>query len=286
MADVTYLIKINSPAEATVGSVIRRYAADGSKIQQGHVEGLTDTKDAVIVSNVVDLKQNSFVTEAGIIRPAPDDQFYLHTSQFGVDPLSDKALEVISEWPLFKEHADLQAQIIAFAKISYSPAHIIEMKKNEQLAGLFVPIQEKFGIGRFKTKIDFNKELIKRFHTQLDSLYEDAHLTYVAFVPREKNKTSKFFSIGTKPHLETQKACMEDPGGFKPNQGGHLKIISRENELPKKFMVDAGSYELGGGQFTSLAIAEMVTDAMKENFPDFEFVPIAGRGAYGLAQSH
>ncbi len=286
MLDLPYLKKITSVQDVKPGDVIRRVSHDMSKDQQGGAAGYTEDGSGIIVTDVVDLKNNSFLTEGGIIRPSENDTLFIHTSSFGADPASDKALEIITDWTLFREHPALQQSVIAFVKGSYSPAHIMDMKKNENMSALFVPIQEKFSIGRFKAKVDYEKELLARFYKQLDSLYEDAHLTYVAFIPREKNKASRFFSIGTKPHLETQKACLEAPGGFKPNQGGHLKIISRENERPKRFLVDAGSYELGGGQFTSLAIAEMVTDAMKENFPDFEFVPTAGRGAYGLAQSH
>ena len=256
------------------------------KHQQGVVQRPTENGDGLIVTDVLDLNEGTYLTDAGIIRPGPDDRLYRVDSSFQTSPRADRAREILTSWVLFQKSPRIQRDLLSFTETCFYPEQIIEWKNQESLNRFFVPIQQKFKIGKFTPKIDHEKELAERFSQMLSELYDGKHLTYVAFIPREANKVSRFYSIGTKPHLETKAKLRDEPGGFNPNQGGHIKVISKEDERPMRFLVDAGSYDLGSGMQTSLAIAEMVTDGLKKLYPEFEFIPVAGRGAHGASQSY
>ncbi len=126
---------------------------------------------------------------------------------------------------------------------------------------------------------------VERFGEALRSLFGGKHMTYVAFIPREGSSDPMFYTIGTKPHLETMKQLEREPFGFRPNNGGHIKCVD-EGEGKPVLLVDAGSNDLGAGMHTPLAIAELVVEALKKLYPDLEYRPMAGRGAFGLQQSY
>ena len=50
--------------------------------------------------------------------------------------------------------------------------------------------------------------------------------------------------------------------------------------------MDAGSNYLGRGVKTPLHVSEAVTAGLKKVYPEFEFTPLEGRGAYGTEQSY
>lgn len=278
------LIQVADWKALSAGSVFIRINEE--KEQQGLVHGINESGDGIIVTDVVDLKIGEFLTEAGIIKPGEEDKIYTPKTTFKNHPEANRAREIVRAWSLFTKNPALQTGMMQFVEHTFYPDQIFAWKSEEQLQKLFIPLQQKFKIGKYAPKVDHEKELAERFGKMLGELYDGKHLTYVAFIPREANKPSRFYSIGTKPHLETKGRLKDEPGGFNPNQGGHIKIISKEDELPKKFLVDAGSYDLGSGMHTSLAIAELVTEGMKRIYPEYEFVPVAGRGAQGVLQSY
>ena len=280
-----YLVEIKDFKDLTPGVIIRRQGPE--KIQQGGFVKLTDDNEGLILINVIDLVEISFAAEGGIIRPAEGDVIYRHISRFGESLHTEAAKLILTNWVLFRERISLQNEIFEFVASSYSPEHIMDLKKRDELQQLFIPVQERFKIGKFKEKIDWKKVRIQRFKDLLDSLEEGKHITYVAFIPQaDTHHEPMFFSIGTKPHLETLAQLKRDPVAFRPNRGGHIKVVSQTNERPKKFMVDAGSNDLGSGTLTSKAIAEMVTDALSSLYPEHEYIPMAGRGAHGIQQSY
>lgn len=275
-------IKIAGPSELSMGDIIRRKNA--SKDQQG-VFVKMDEDGSVVAADVVDLASGNFIAEGGKLRPEPGDEFYKSADSFKTSPSADAARKVVDSWVLVREHPELKDQIVQFVENAYFPAQILELKKNDNLKFLFVPVQEKFKIGKFKEKTDWNKVREERFKEMMDSLADGKHLTYIAFIPTNSSQDPLFFSIGTKPHIETIKNLEREPFYFKPTHGGHMKIVSAENE-PKKFVVDAGSNDIGYGVKTSISTAELVTDALSEKYPDYEFVPLPGRDAYGVQQSY
>lgn len=277
-----YYEPVEDPDRLTPHTVIRR---SGSRHQQGRFIKKHADGSGLVVMNVFDPVNHEFVAEAGVIKPDPTDQIFRLRKHFSEDPVSDQARQILRKWILFREHVELQQEFLETLECSYGPEQILTWHKQETLQALFIPLQQKYKIGKFKEKIDWDKVRTAEFAKHIDALYEGKHITYVAFIPTDTNHEPMFYSYGTKPHLETVKQLEREAFAFKPTHGGHLKIISARGE-PKKFVVDAGSNDLGRGIYTSLATAEMVTHALQYFFPDYEFVPLPGRQAYGVQQSY
>ncbi len=53
-----------------------------------------------------------------------------------------------------------------------------------------------------------------------------------------------------------------------------------------KIIVDAGSNYIGRGVKSTLFTAKQVATALKKAYPEYEFIPLAGRGAFGVEQSY
>ncbi|MCR9142458.1 MAG: hypothetical protein NXI24_09420 [bacterium] len=284
MPDDSYLQEIQDFSSLEAGSVIRRVV--GEKDQQGSYIRATDENDGIIVAEVLDLKAGEFLAEAGIVRPADGDKLYVHKTKFDGGDKANDALEIVQSWTLFKNEPNFQAEILEFVQMAFSPAQLLAWKKEDSLKNLFVPIQQRFKIGRFKEKVDYDKIRLERFRDQMTRLQSGKHMTYVAFIPREGSHKPMFYSIGTKPHLETMKVLEREPYSFRPNHGGHIKCLSEEEGQPKRFLMDAGSNDLGAGMNTSLATAEMVVESLIELYADFEIKPVPGRDAFGIQQSY
>lgn len=277
-----YLIRITETDSLTPGDVIRR-VGDGKEQQGCFVR--RDESGGLIAGDVVDLVNFSFVTEVGMLRSGSDFEFFKHKHRFSTSSVAEAARAIITGWVLFKEHLDLQKSILSFVESVYSPEHVMELSRDARLQALFVPVQQKFKIGKFKEKIDWEKVRDQRFRDALEALVGGKHMTYLAFIPGEQSHKPVFYTIGTKPHQETNVSLQREPFAFKPTHGGHIKIVSDESDKVKRFIVDAGSNFIGVGSHTSLATAEMITNALHELFPQHEFTALAGRGAHG-AQSY
>ena len=279
-----YLSTVVDPHQLQQGMVVRRVSA--TKIQQGGFVRMNDEGDGLILLNVIDLKNGTFAAEAGVIKPEPGDVLYRHPTRGESASSTEKARQVLARWPLYERHPELKSDMLEFMEISYSGDHVLYLKRHEMLSQLFVPLQERFKIGKHEEKPDYDKMREDAFAEQLLGLYDEKHITYVAFIPtKDTSHKPLFYSIGTKPHIETMKKLEREPFAFKPNRGGHIKIVSPRGEEPRRYVVDAGSNDLGRGMHTSVAVAETVSDALKEFFPDVLFKPLPGRDAFGLQQS-
>ena len=276
--------KIDSADSLSAGDIVRRVSQSGDKDQQGMFVKLDDDK-SLLVAEVLDINAGNYIAEGGKLRLEPTDTIYRGVNTFRSSPAAEDARKVLTAWPLLKDHADIQDQIITFFEAAYFPEQILDLKKSDNLKLVFVPTQEKFKIGKFKEKVNWNQVREEKFTQALNSLADGKHLTYIAFIPTDSNHKPLFYTIGTKPHLETHKNLEREAYYFKPTHGGHIKIVSAENE-PKKFIVDAGSNEYGVGVKTSVSTAEFVTDALAEIYPDYIFQPLPGRDAYGTQQSY
>ena len=279
-----FLVPISSLADLEAGVVVRRSAPD--RIQQGGFRGLTDSGDGAIIAEVVSFHTPGFLAEAGIVKPGPDDSLFVLSDSFTGKDASSPALLIVREWVLFRERTDLQTAMLDFVRTSYSPRHLQYLKANDLLAHLFVPIQQRFKIGKFEEKVDWEAVAAVRFAEHLDSLEDGAHITYVAFIPKDTSGMPRFYSVGTKPHLETVARLKREPFAFPPNHGGHIKVVSEPGQTPRRFVVDAGSNDLGSGMHTALAVAQFVTEALDQVYPGAEYTPLPGRGAHGLQQSY
>ncbi len=276
-----YFRELKDIASLPPGTVIRRISE--SKDQQGGFI-TTDADGSLIVINVIDLLKGELLANEGIIRPQSGDALYGSISSFKKSPKSDEALLVVKNWPLYKDNPSIQTSILQFVITAFVPEQIVRWKREDCLAMLFVPIQQRFRIGRFKERRNPDRVCKEQFKMWLDSLQEGDHLTYVALVTDKKSDIPKFFSIGTKPHVVTESALMGMDFNFKPNHGGHIKTAGLVDGK-KHFLVDAGSDHLGRGMKTALKDAQKIVRGLKMLYPEYEYTPLEGRGAFGHEQS-
>lgn len=263
------------------GTIIRRIGS--GKDHQGRFTGRDDSNGLIIV-NVIDLSAPSYAAPAGIIRQSPGDLFYFSTDTFQNSSRSSEAMEVVTRWPLYSKHPELQSQITDFVRTSYSPAQIIQMETMDELHCLFIPLQQKLQIGRFEAREDPEKIRYNTFLKYLENLKPGEHLTYLAMIPSTRSFKAKFYTIGTKPHEETLMSLKSESFNFKPTHGGHIKSVKNGSSII--FHVDAGSSFIGKGVKSKLETAETIAIALKKEYKKFIFKPLEGRGAFGREQSY
>jgi hypothetical protein len=264
------------------GTILRRIG--NGKDQQGSFLEYDDDGNYILI-NIIDMKTGSLTALEGVLKPRAGDKIFYYTSSFATSPAAGKALKIVREWALFKNNGRIQQQILNFVTIAYVPEQIIEMSKKDSLSSLFVPIQERFRIGRFTERRNPERVCNETFMLWLESLHTGNHITYLALIMQQKHHVPRFYSAGTKPHEETAKLLMDEDFNFSPTHGGHMKAAGFE-EGRKHFIVDAGSNYLGRGVKTPLHVSEAVAAGLKKVYPEFEFTPLEGRGAFGTEQSY
>lgn len=280
--EIDLLVPVEKGELPPQGSVVRRVSA--KKDQQGLFTN-TDEKDGLILVSVINPSEGEYLAEAGILRREKGDSLYYYKTTFQDSPHSASAIECLHEWPLYKKNQDMRAPMEHFVKTAYSPEQILLFKKNDLLSRLFIPIQQKFMIGRFAEKIDPVKLRKDKFRDLLNSLREGEHLTYLAQIPQIKSYSPAFYSAGTKPHYETEVCLQSEIFAFPASHGGHIRLLKIKDGR-KNFIVDAGSQYKGKGNKTLLSTAKDVTDQLKRVFPEFDYTPVEGRGAFGSEQSY
>ena len=275
------IITIDKSEDIPRGSIVRRVG--NGKDQQGCYMNNDDAGD-MILANVIDISDKSFVSPAGILVLKEGDILYKYKKRFGNDKASQDAMEIITEWPLYKKNAPMQKTMSYFIRNSFSPDQIIYMRNKEILDYLFIPVQQKFKVGRFKEIVNWAKVRRDKFNDRLTSLQAGEHITYVAMVPQQKSYSPMFYSIGTKPHQEIEMSLRRELFNFVPTHGGHIKAIKDKKGL--SYLVDAGSNYFGKGINTLISTAEDVAKGLKLIYKDFKFIPVPGRGAFGEEQSY
>lgn len=276
------LIRETAPGEKIPpGSILRRISK--GKEQQGVFTGMDESGGYILV-NVIDIADSSYLADAGIIRPSGEDTLYCFTTGFGASPNSSGAMEILESWSLYIKNPEFQRPMAEFMKTSFTPEHILYMKKADSLNTLFIPMQQKLKVGRYRETV--NPEAIRkeRFREQLKSLKAGEHMTYIAMIPQTSTYEPKFYSIGTKPHEETHLSLRSESFNFKPTHGGHIK--SEKNGDGMIYYVDAGSNYIGKGVKTKLETAESVVKALRRDYSGYTFIPLEGRGAFGTGQSY
>lgn len=282
MKDNQFLIEIKNSDILARGAIIRRINQD--KDQQG-VFIKYDEEDNLVLQNIVDLAEEAYFADNGILKINKDDKIYRYQYTFNDSPVRSNALALVSSWSLYKKSPELQNDIIKFVKSVYSPEQILDLKEKDNLSKLFIPIQQKFKTGKYTRKIDWRQVGIDKFRAQLESLETGDHLTYIASIPDSSSQEPMFYSSGTSPHRETHQALSLENFSFNPTNGGHIKLQSRKNNI-KTFIVDSGSNYLGQGVKTKLAVAERVAGALYKVYQGYYFIPAEGRGAFGSEQSY
>lgn len=261
---------------------VRRIGA--GKDQQGLFTRYDDSGGMILV-HVIDPSKGEFIAEAGVLTLKAGDKLYRYTDSFALSPDADAALLLLRQWPLYIKHPELHSAIELFVTTAYVPSQILALRDRDEMPILFIPIQQKFRIGRFEEKTDWSKVRKDLFRGALDTLREGEHITYLAQVPQTQSASPLFYSAGTKPHYETHMCLLAEPYGFNPSHGGHILSVKPES-AKKRFIVDAGSQYKGKGVKTPFHVAKDVAAALSRTYPDFEFVPVEGRGAFGAGQSY
>jgi len=285
--EINELLSFNIIEELTdfsrlaTGKVVRRF--NTTKDQQGQFAGFDDTNGLILV-NVIDISSSGFLTEAGIVRPSKDDTLFCYTSSFSKNKRSSEAMEILTTWPLYKKNPGLQMPMESFFRSSYSPEHILYLKKNDMLDTVFIPMQQKLKIGRYVEVINWDNIRKEKFHDHLKALKPGEHITYIALVPQTSSYTPKFYSIGTKPHEVTHFSLRSEGFNFKPTHGGHIKADKSGGGIV--YYVDAGSNFIGKGIKTKLETAESIVKDLKREYREYVFIPLEGRGAFGTEQSY
>ncbi|MCP4134460.1 MAG: hypothetical protein GY754_26035 [bacterium] len=275
------LIPLEETENLVMGTILRRISKE--KDQQGCFIQ-KDENGSLILINVLDFKNKALAASEGLLKPQKDDNLYYYQSSFKDNPFAMEAFDIVKNWPLYKKNEKLQNSMLKFVASAYVPEQILEWQKSDSLELLFIPIQQKLRIGRYKEQRDPNRISKEQFKSWLDTLDFGEHITYLAQVLPQKDFLPKFFSAGTRPHQVTESALMETEFNFKPTHGGHIKVIKSKSKK-KRFLVDAGSEYIGRGTHAPLVSAEEVTEGLKKIFPAYEYTPIEGRGAFGNEQS-
>ena len=281
MAD-DLLIPLNKKKLLEPGIIIRRIGKD--KDQQGCFLQYGDDNGLILI-NIIDMKTNTLVVSKGLMKPKRGEKLYYYKTTFRNSPAAEEAIAIVKNWDLYKKHRDIQTSIIRFVSATYVPEQILDLKKKDSLSLIFIPIQQKFRIGRFKDRRNPERICHDRFRFWLESLNEGEHITYVAQVLQQKDYTPRFYSSGTKPHVVTIELLRNEIFNFQPTHGGHIKTAGVK-EGKKHFIVDAGSHALGSGANTPLNTSEKITEALIKLYPEFQFTPKQGRGAFGKEQSY
>lgn len=276
------LAPVNTLADLAKGNIVRRISRN--KDQQGIFLGLDDSSGIILV-NVINMHEVSFETEAGILRPAKDDVIYRYTTSFGRDSNSAQAREILKSWSLYSKNPEQQKAMMTFMENAYAPEQVIDLAKTDNLNYLFIPVQQRFKIGKFEEKVNWSVERKQRFTWHIENMRKGDHITYVAFIPLKSSESPLFYSIGTKPHESTVISLRSEPFNFKPERGGHI-LCTDDSTAQKKFLVDAGSSFIGKGHKTSIDTAKEVSRALGSAYKDHEFTPVKGRGALTGGQSY
>jgi hypothetical protein len=256
------------------GTIIRRIG--NGKDQQGSFLEF-DEDFNMILTNIIDMKAGHLVASEAVLKPQQNDKLYYYPSRFDKGPVSEKAMKIITAWPLYKKHAELQDKILNFIGLSYTPEQIIDMSKNDMLHLLFIPVQQKFRIGRFNERRNMERVCNEVFLLWLES-NNDKHITYLARIAHSKDQMPLFYSAGTKTHEKTAAQLRSEIYTFDPTHGGHIKPAGMKGGK-RHFLVDAGSKYMGLGVKTPMHVSEVVADALRETYHELEFTPVEGQGA-------
>ena len=265
------------------GTILRRMGKE--KDQQGMFTRFDDDGGIILLS-IIDPVKGEYIAEAGILKAEEGDRFFAYKDSFHHESHErHEALEILHKWPLYVKNEKLHNAMETFVKSSYSPAQILLYQKTDNLSRLFVPLQQRFYIGRCERRIDWKKRRKELFREKLESLTNGDHLTYLAYIPRTQSESSAFYSAGTKPHYETDLCLQSEPFAFAATHGGHIKAFA-DKDGKHGFLVDAGSEYRGKGKKATFLDADMVVKSLRQMYHDKNFVSVEGRGAFGTEQSY
>src|SRR4030042_3717543 len=167
------------------GTIVRRIGS--GKDQQGSFLEFDENYNMILV-NIIDMKSGSLLASEGVLKPQERDKLYYYPTTFSSSTETQKAMKIIKEWPLYKKHDVLQDKIVNFISISFAPEQIINLSKTESLNLVFVPVQQKFRIGRFNERRNLTRVCNDAFMLWLEAMKTGKHKTYFAIKTHIKNR--------------------------------------------------------------------------------------------------
>ncbi len=272
-----FIIKIETNDMIPENSFLLR--TNKKTAQIGFFKKYHDEK-TIILKNVIDIHKNEYFAEEGILQLNGEDEIYLIDSFYGKDIFTEKALNLITNWALFSKYINYQPSIINFVRTSFAPKLILWMKEEGLLSCVFIPIQQKFRIGRFAEKNKWEDVNRNSFKSKLDTLSENDYLTYIGYLPQHIIEAPMFFSTGKISHIETDLRLKKEPFLYNSNCGGNIKFLNQKRDS-KYFLVDAGASYKGQGVNATKEDACDVIAHLKKMYPEYNFLPASGRNALG-----
>lgn len=255
----------------------------GNKIQIGTAASYFE-EDSLILKNVINIKNNEYFAEEGILKLSGEDKIYIIDSFYNGDTDSKKALHIITNWALYVKNTSLQKKIITFVKETFAPKFVLYLKDQGELNRIFIPIQQKFQIGKFSPNINWEESNLIDFKNNLETLLANDYVTYMGHIPKHGFEKPMFFSTGKISHLETDMRLKDKPYLYNTNCGGNIKFLE-EKDNRKFFLVDAGASYKGPGVNATEEDALEVINNLKKLYPEFCFIPTSGRNAIGTQYS-
>ena len=272
-----FIIPLNENEIIADGSFFLRCC--GSSLQTGMIKRYYD-ENSVIAMNVIDLRKNEFVAEEGFLNLNAHSGIHMIDSFYNSDEISEKALNIIKNWSLFSKYPAMRLPIIKFVKNAYAPKLVLHMKNEGCLSSLFIPIQQKFRIGRFSDNTRWEDSNRSEFRHKLENLNENDYLTYIGYMPQHLIEDPMFFSVGKISHLETDLRLKKEPFLYNANCGGNIRFLNSRRDK-RYFLVDAGASHRGNGVNSTEENACEVIVQLKKMYPEFNFLPASGRNALG-----
>lgn len=273
--------KVNWGQFLDKGTIVRQIGKKND--HQGSFDHYDDN-GSMILLNVLDMKTASYAVDAGILKEKKNEDVFKYKGKFDSSPAAFYAIELVKNWTLYQKHPELQNNILNFVKSSFVPELIKYWRQTDQLYRLFVPIQQKFEIGRFKKTKNWDDFLKDIFKSRLDLLTTGEHITYLANIPNLKIFKNQFYSIGKESHVDTDKQLQKEPFIFCATHAGHIKVIDNNSDK-KHFIVDVGSSYKGQSINAPISFVKPVASALQKEFPNFKFTAVPGREAYGYVSN-
>jgi hypothetical protein len=235
---------------------------------------------ALIVENVIDLIEGNFVAEQAVLQSASGEAIYRVVSDYSDEDDAHSVSAILARSALFHRYPYLHRTLADFVKAAWPPKLVLFLDRIDSLKSIFVPIQQRFRIGRFSVDQKWDHANARHFREMLERLIPNEYITYMGYIPQGRNCSPVFFSEGTATHLETDMKLKKEPFLYTSNCGGNIKL-QKDDAGEKIFLVDAGSSYKGNGVNALIEDASWVSDYLRSLYPEFRFIPVSGRGAVG-----
>lgn len=261
----------------TKGTFIIRISETDHLIELGKFCGYKN-ENAIILKNIIDLKNNEYFAESGILKITSKDEIFIIENRKYTHEQLKRFIRIIKNWALFPKLLKNREKYINFILSTFPYEFIFWCEENLLLNHIFIPVQQKFKIGKYSNFSKWEDYNHSNFKWRLDKLYNDDYITYMGRIPVCAGDRMFFYSKGKFSHIETEHKLKCEPVIYDTNCGGSIKCVKNINNV-KFFVVDAGSTYKGKGALATFGEADIVADYLNKMYPEFVFMPARGRKA-------